>query len=168
MLDTFPPPLTTVLQAEVSAIQMAAQALTHLLEPTYRFVKIFTDSQATLLALHDTIVTSQLVKNTIHTLNTLSQNLSRLNISWIKAHVGHTGNERADELAKSCATFPIHSSDLLPSPSTFKRLLWDYMYETWHNEWQDHPHCRMSKKFLAQTFPLQNQISPPSIPWSNA
>ena len=54
------PPLTTVFQAEVTAIQMAAQALPHLLLPTDRFVKIFKDSRATLLALHDTIVTSQL------------------------------------------------------------------------------------------------------------
>ena len=52
---------------------MAAQALPHLLLPTDRFVKFFTDSQATLLALHNTIVTSQLVKNTILALNALSQ-----------------------------------------------------------------------------------------------
>ena len=82
---------------------MASQALPHLLLPTDRFVKIFTDSQATLLALHNTIVTSQLVKNTILALNALSQNLRSLTISWIKAHVGNTGNERADELAWSCS-----------------------------------------------------------------
>ena len=128
---------------------MAAQALPHLLLPTDRFVKIFTDSQATLLA----IVTSQLVKNTILALNALSQNLCSLTISWIKAHVGHTGNERADELARSCSTFPISSSDILPSPSTFKRLLWNHMYEIWHSEWQDHPHCRMSKNFLPKPSP---------------
>ena len=67
-----------VFQAEVTAIQMAAQALPHLLLPTDRFVKIFTDSQATLFALHNTIVTSQLVKNTILA---LSQNLCSLTIS---------------------------------------------------------------------------------------
>ena len=61
------PPLTTVFQAEVTAIQMAAQALPHLLLPTAWFVKIFTDSQAALIALHNTLVTSQLVKNHILT-----------------------------------------------------------------------------------------------------
>ena len=42
------PPLTTVFQAEITAIQMAAEALPHILLPTDRFVKIFTDSQAAL------------------------------------------------------------------------------------------------------------------------
>ena len=102
-------PLTTVFQAEVTAIQMVAQALPHFLLPTDRFAKISTDSKATLLALHNTFVTSQLVKDTILTLNTLSQNLRCLTISWIKAHIG-TGNECADELARSCNTFPISSS----------------------------------------------------------
>ena len=137
---------------------MAAQALPHLLLPTDRFLKIFTDSQATLLALHNTIVTSQLVKNTILALNALSQNLCSLTISWIKAHVGHTGNERADELAQSCSTFPISSSDILPSPSTFKRLLWDHMYEICHSERQDHPHCRMSKNFLPKPSPSKSRL----------
>lgn len=48
------PPLTMVFQAEITAIQMAAHALPLLLLPTDRFVKKFTDSQATLLAFHNT------------------------------------------------------------------------------------------------------------------
>ena len=137
---------------------MAAQALLHLLLPTDRFVKIFTDSQATLLALHNTFVTSQSVKNTILSLNTLSRHLRNLTISWIKAHLGHMGNKRADELARACTNFPISSSDILPSPSTFKWLLWDHMYEIWHNEWQNHPHCRMSKNFLPKPSPAKSKI----------
>ena len=125
---------------------MAAQALIVLIGPEDRYVKIFTDSQAAFLALHNTLVTSQLVKNTISSLNILSQSLRCLTISWIKAHVGYIGNERADELAKSCSSFPITSSDL-PSPAIFKKLLWDYMYSLWHSEWQAHPHCRMSKNY---------------------
>ena len=59
------PPLTTVFQAEITAIQMAAQALPHLLLPTNRYAKNFTDSQASLLALNSSFITSQLIKNTI-------------------------------------------------------------------------------------------------------
>lgn len=98
------PPLSTVFKAEVMAIQMAAQALPHLLLPTDCFVKLFTNSQASILALNNSYVHSQLVKDTIQLLNTLSQSLHCLTISWIKAHVGHTGNERADELAHSCSS----------------------------------------------------------------
>ena len=91
-------------------------------------------------------------------LNTLSQSLRCLTIAWIKAYVGHTGNERADELAKSCSTLPITSSNLLPSPAIFKKLLWDHMYSLWHSKWQAHPHCRMSKNFLPKPSKAKSKL----------
>ena len=60
--------LRTVLTAKLTVLVISYE-LTAL---HYGFVKIFTDSQATLFALHNTIVTSQLVKNTILALNALS------------------------------------------------------------------------------------------------
>ena len=152
------PPLTTVFQAEITAIQMAAQALQLLLSPEDRYVKFFTDSQAALLALHNTLVTSQLVKNAISTLNDTSRLLRCLTISWIKAHTGYEGNERADALAKSCVAFRITSNKLLPSPAIFKKLLWDYTYQLWHCEWQAQPHCRMSKNFLPKPSKAKSKL----------
>ena len=43
---------------------------------------------------------SKLVLQTKLTLNELAKKTRRITIVWIKAHVGHEGNELADELAK--------------------------------------------------------------------
>ena len=50
-------------------------------------------------------------------------------ISWITAHVGHAGKERAAKLARPCASFPIlHLIFYLPLLFSNKHL-WNYMYE---------------------------------------
>ena len=32
------------------------------------------------------------------------------------------------------------------------------MYEIWHREWQDHPHCRMSKTFVPKPSPSKSRL----------
>ena len=64
------------------------------------YVRIFTDSQATLQALHNPYVTSKLIEVTIAQLNLLGQTVNSLTIHWIEAHKGHAGNEKADEMAR--------------------------------------------------------------------
>ena len=65
-----------------------------------QYIKIFSDSQAAILALNSNTVTSSLVKQTIITLKALADSTKRVEIYWIKGHVGHDGNERADQLAR--------------------------------------------------------------------
>ena len=65
-----------------------------------RYIKIFSDSQAAIMALDTSEMTSLLVKQTKVVLNKLANKTQRLTIVWIKAHVGHEGNEEADKLAK--------------------------------------------------------------------
>ena len=65
-----------------------------------KYIKIFSDSQAALLALNSAEITSELVLKTKEALNLLAQCTQRVTLVWIKAHVGHPGNEIADELAK--------------------------------------------------------------------
>ena len=65
-----------------------------------QYIKICSDSQAAILALNSNTVTSSSVKQTIITLNLLAGSTERLEICWIKAHVGYDGNERADQLAR--------------------------------------------------------------------
>ena len=63
-------------------------------------INFLSDSQAAILALNSNTVTSSLVKQTIITLNALADSTNRVEIHWIKAHVGHDGNEKADQLAR--------------------------------------------------------------------
>ena len=64
-----------------------------------RYVKFFSNSRAAIQALNSAIVTSQVVKDTINALNLVGGKVDRLELAWIKAHVGHWGNEKADQLA---------------------------------------------------------------------
>ena len=89
----------TVFQAEVLAIREAAKHYIQIKQSDEKNVKIFTDSQAALLALTKSTVTSKLVASTIDMLNILGKTVHSLELCWIKAHTGHIGNERADEIA---------------------------------------------------------------------
>ena len=117
-------------------------------------VKVFSDSRAAIQALNSNIVSSQLVKDTITQLNIIGNKVNRLEISWIKAHVGHEGNEKADQLARDAYKLDVTSHDLLPPYSHFKQELADVTYKFWTDEWVSHNTCRLSKKFLP--FPSKN------------
>ena len=84
----------TVFQAEVLAIREGVKDYIKL----NKRIIFFEDSQAALLALAKTSVTSKLVASTIDMLNILGKTVYTLKLCWIKAHTGHIGNERADEI----------------------------------------------------------------------
>ena len=130
------------------AIQMAMVDLAGLLKDEDRYVKIFSDSRAAIQALNSPTVTSQLVKNTISTLNLVGGKTDRLEIAWIKAHVGHWGNERADELARDSKSLVHNVHGILLPYSHFKSELWEVTYKLWKEEWINNPTCRLSKNFL--------------------
>jgi ribonuclease HI len=93
--------IATVFQAEIFAIGQAAH---HLLMNTdiisgISSVDIITDSKSALQALDTLCSTSKLVTDCMKTLDKL-QSKVEVTIHWIKAHVGHEGNEKADILAK--------------------------------------------------------------------
>ena len=77
------PTFATVFQAEVAAIGEAARALRTSLSSTTnpRFVKIFVDSQAALLALNNPTITSTTVLNTAMQLDTLANILRKPHLS---------------------------------------------------------------------------------------
>ena len=95
---------TTVFQAEIIAIREAVKWLNNNRTDEQQYFKIMTDSQAAFLALAAETFTSKLVKNTIDELNELGTKVARVEIAWIKAHVGHQGNKRADQLAREATS----------------------------------------------------------------
>ncbi|MEC8785004.1 MAG: ribonuclease H family protein, partial [Pseudomonadota bacterium] len=92
---------TTVFQAEIYAILKVAEYLDNL-RLRGKNITIHSDSQAAILALQNARVTSNLVHLTMYQLNNVAEQ-NTVTIVWVKAHVGHKGNEKADELAKEGA-----------------------------------------------------------------
>ena len=110
--------------------------------------RIFSDSQAAIKALDSNVITSLLVKQRNETLNKLANEVARLEICWIKAHIGHEGNERADQLAREavkCAEIRIKTP---PSWSTYKQEIKNKIYTEWEHRWTADNAYRMTKMFF--------------------
>ena len=86
----------SVFQAEVTAIKEVTTTLQHNRSKT---IVIWTDSLSTLQALSSKLSRSKTVIHCHEALDELAKH-NTVHIKWIAAHVGHWGNERADELAK--------------------------------------------------------------------
>ena len=126
----------TIFQAEAKAICEAARWFRLNRLDSENYVRIFTDSQATLQALHNPHVTSKLIEETITQLNLLGQTVKSLTIHWIEAHKGHAGNEKADEMARE-AEFRSVTDRTIANPAGYdKQKLWAACYKQWTLEWQ--------------------------------
>lgn len=72
-----------------------------------------------------------------------------ISLVWIKAHVGHTGNERADELAKLGTELDVEESVWVSRPFSFlARKSEGRMYGEWGNEWRNCGIARMIEEFF--------------------
>ena len=138
------PDKASVFQAEIFAINQAAIFLQNL--SGLHYIKFFVDSQAALLALNNKSITSRLVGDTVHNLNLLP---GKTRLVWIKAHVGHNGNERADVLAKEGTTLPNISRVALPKQAT-KSAVKFAIDEIWEFQWSRYHDGRQSKQFYSR------------------
>ena len=120
-------------QAELLALKMA---LLYLLDslPTYQ-IRIFSDSLSSLMAIQDRDSDAPLVLEIQDILVQLRQLEVRVKISWVKAHVGIPGNERADELAKRCWTDEAEPVEINAPLSFAKRHLRLLERSEWNSEW---------------------------------
>lgn len=140
------PDSATVFQAEVFAIDRAVRNLYFL--PRARYVKIHVDSQAALLALKASHVTSRVVYDAIQTLRDVALSLDRLALVWTKAHVGTPGNEEADRQAKAgCLISDIETLSL--PLSAVRHSLSEAFLRRWQHQWTQSSDARASKKLLS-------------------
>ena len=89
-------------------------------------------------------------------MNTLAKKAKRLNLVWIKAHVGHEGNEAADGLAKQATTMIQTNEFPLPQNLT-KTHIGEKIYEEWNKQWSQEPTCRQTRQFIKQVNPSRSK-----------
>ena len=65
-----------------------------------KYVKILTDSQATLKSLDSIDFKSTIALKTAEALEKIKWRVKGCTLAWVKAHIGTEGNEAADEAAK--------------------------------------------------------------------
>ena len=136
----------SVFQAEIEAVLVAAEHLGR----SYRNSRITfrIDSQAAVRALSNPIVKTDQVMRCIGALQKLG-NHNKVTITWIKAHVGHYGNELADEAAKAGAMLKLQG----PGPfielteATPKTIIKDYANRLWSKQWSKSVEYLHTKKF---------------------
>ena len=144
---------TTVFQSEVYAIKRAAGWITA--NCSYKRVNIHVDSRAALWAVTGHSIKSRVVKEATEALREAAAN-NFLRLRWVKAHVGHTGNEIADELAKKGAVgIPTPEADSPLAPQILlKRTVAEGVGRLWHGTWADLNECRQTKHW----FPAPNTL----------
>ena len=93
---------------------------------------IISDSESSLKALAEPFSLNDQVLDIQHqVINTANH----AHFYWTKAHVGTTGNEHADALAKKATEYTVINTTLPTPKSVFKTKLKFKLLELWQNEW---------------------------------
>ncbi|GBL80069.1 hypothetical protein AVEN_29079-1 [Araneus ventricosus] len=121
----------TVFQAELTALHEAVIYASHL--PNHNTSNIHVDNRASIMASSNSKSTNATARKIFKIL--LSN--PRIKVSWVKAHAGNIGNERADQLAKDATQHgQPYSHTKLPKPY-IKGLLRKRMLEEWQTSWKN-------------------------------
>ena len=139
----------SVFQSEIYAIY---KAVTHILNHRYqnKTITIHSDSKASILALTSNTITSRQVLNTDIILKEACVN-NKITLHWVKAHVNHMGNERADSLAKIATTssdVPTGNGVPLLSSKCMRETMREKVVAYWQRTWENRTDCRQTKMFF--------------------
>jgi len=133
-------PHNTVFQAEMFGIYKATQELS-MLPNRPKVITIYSDSQASLMALNSVTVTSNLQKDTMVSLDYLaSTGTPVIELRYVKAHNGYEGNETADTVANWGADNLNGATAIntLPAPPSFFQTTVNTMVrKEWEARWKD-------------------------------
>ncbi|XP_035218912.1 uncharacterized protein LOC118192121 [Stegodyphus dumicola] len=134
----------SVFQAELTALKKAISLSFAFLQK----VTIYSDSQSSLLAIANPNIRHSLVSSIQQALLNLPDAI-RPQLSWIPAHQGFVGNERADVLAKQAAQGTMLPEHALPlPPSHLKRSTFTQLISEWQSRWTAATTGRRTFKFL--------------------
>jgi len=143
---------TSVFQAEVTAIGDVCRWLAQCDKiGSQSHIRIYSDSQSALKALQADEITSNCVKHVIKQVMILSEKVERVDMVWIKAHDGNTGNEYADYLAKEgTVQTTLGPEPMVPVPkSAIKKHIQEYFSKKWDSRWKKQATCRQTKIFIS-------------------
>lgn len=143
----------SVFQSELYAIEQACRLLSN--NRIFRQkVNIHIDSRSSIESLDAKFINSDQVMRTVLALN-MASDLNKIHLRWVKAHVGHVGNERADELAKvGAADTDAVVADPPKTPYyVIKNEIKEKVVSYWDKEWQivkKKNNCRQTKHFFPE------------------
>ena len=138
---------STVFQAEVKAISLAADLLKNI-QVKRKEIHFYVDSQSAIYAISADLIKSKEVYETIQILNNIGDQ-NKIIFHWVKAHAGFAGNEAADQLAKEGATqvHGPHATSKIPH-SYVKLIVNKYIITKWNEEWQNATTGNRTKQFF--------------------
>lgn len=135
----------SVYQAELYALLRAS---TYAEKQNSRDIAIISDSRSSLETLRNVRARHPLAIRTRETLKRIQDSGKRLQLYWVKAHVGVAGNERADELAKEAAFKKTRPSyDACPT-SYIKRALREKSVNIWQERYNNAETAGTTKIFF--------------------
>ena len=139
-------PDTTIFQAELSGISVAAMILS---STTDQNIAIFTDSLSSIQTLQNPVVRTITKYECLNQLNTLAGS-NQVSIIWVPGHSGIHGNERADELAGIGGLLETMGPE--PSPpiaeSAFKRYTKEWAASKSEEKWHYSKHGTKTKSVV--------------------
>jgi ribonuclease HI len=135
----------SVFLSEIRAISMAVEKFLSEKVQT-PIVKIYTDCKSAIAALRGKYATSKIVQQCWTNLTKLD-NAYKWSLSWVKAHVGIRGNEKADNLAKQASQLKIIGPQpILPiAPNYLRQELINFSNRNWETYWNERADCRQTK-----------------------
>ena len=117
-------------------------------------VRIFSDSQASILALNAIEQRQWSVAQAFNALEELSTTGCKIDIEWVQGHIGIEGNERADKAANAGRQRSDGFVPMKTAKASIKKVIRDWGNNAWLEEWQTEtnpsqrmPKCRQTRYF---------------------
>ncbi|XP_043257979.1 uncharacterized protein LOC122400522 [Colletes gigas] len=136
------PETFTVFTSEALAV---LQALKYIEETTHNKSIILTDSKSTLLALQNLETNNSVIQNIIELNETLKRDKREVLYSWVPAHIGIEGNEKADTAAKLASSSTAIMKYEQATHQDLQKYCTKALTGVWNEEWRNSRPTKLHK-----------------------